>query len=46
MFKRNITIPYIDVSPISIITEIKCNIEYYKRQMYDITKIPKDRINK
>ena len=46
MFKRNITIPYIDVSPISIITEIKHNIEYYKRQMYDITKIPKNRINK
>jgi hypothetical protein len=45
MFKRNITIPYIDVSPL-IITEIKHNIEYYKRQMYDITKIPKDRINK
>lgn len=46
MLKRNITIPYIDVIPISNITEIKRNIEYYERQMYDITKIPKDRINK
>lgn len=45
MFKRNIIIPYIDVSSM-IITEIKYNIEYYRRQMYDITKIPKDRINK
>lgn len=45
MFKRNVIIPYIDVSS-SIITEIKRNIEYYKHQIYDITKIPKDRINK